>query len=90
MIRSRTTLRWLALTSLGLALLNAQEHRGVVRFGGLPVPGTSVTLTQDGKKAGVITDGQGTYRIPVNTALPFAVDVDMQLFAPAHREFTGR
>lgn len=66
----------------------AAEHRGVVKFGGLPVPGVSVTLTQAGKKTGAVTDPQGTYLIQVEPGA-FAVDVEMQLFAPQHREFSA-
>src|SRR4051794_11009531 len=69
------------------AALMAADHRGVVKFGGLPLPGASVTVTQKGKKHAAITDSQGSYSVPV-TAEPFAVDIEMQLFAPAHREFT--
>ncbi len=66
----------------------AAEHRGVVKFGGLPVPGVSVMLTQAGKKTGAVTDPQGTYLIQVEPGA-FAVEVEMQLFAPQRREFSA-
>jgi hypothetical protein len=76
-----------AFLLLAAVLLTAAEHRGVVRFGTLPLPGASVTLKQGGKKLNAVTDAQGNYSIANVTAEPFTVDVDMQLFAPLHKEF---
>jgi hypothetical protein len=41
--------------------LSASEHHGQVRFGGLPVPGATVTATQGDQKQVAITDQQGLY-----------------------------
>jgi len=79
-------MKCLAFFTLAVVLLTAAEHRGVVRFGGLPLPGASVTLKQGGKKLNAVTDAQGNYTIPEVTADPFTVDVEMQLFTPLHRE----
>ena len=54
-------LRLCALTWLGVCLLIASEHRGEVTFGGLPVPGATVTATEAGKTLTAITDEQGVY-----------------------------
>jgi len=39
----------------------ASEHRGRVTFNGLPVPGATVTLKQESKTFGTVTDAQGVY-----------------------------
>jgi hypothetical protein len=76
---------------LGLCLLalEAAEHRGEVKFGGLPLPGASVTLIQGGKKHSALTDQEGRYVFSEVGAAPFAVEVRMQLFADQRREFPG-
>ncbi|HEY7392889.1 MAG TPA: carboxypeptidase regulatory-like domain-containing protein [Bryobacteraceae bacterium] len=39
----------------------AAEHRGTVQFGGLPVPGATITATQGDKTFTAVTDAQGAY-----------------------------
>jgi uncharacterized membrane protein YgcG len=68
---------------LSLALI-AADLQGLVRFGGQPVPGASVTAASaSGQKHSTITNLQGVYRF---TELPegssWDVKVEMQLFAP--------
>jgi trimeric autotransporter adhesin len=41
--------------------LTAAEHRGKVQFGGLPIPGVTVTATQGDRSLTAITDQQGNY-----------------------------
>ncbi|MGO9966770.1 MAG: carboxypeptidase regulatory-like domain-containing protein [Bryobacteraceae bacterium] len=52
--------------ALGLAVssLLAYEHHGVVKSGGIPVPGATVTVTQGDKKLVTTTDDQGLYSFP--------------------------
>jgi len=84
----RSILRGLqALLCLASAVTGA-EHRGTVKFGGLPLPGASVVVTQSGNKAFAITDAQGNYSLTVGPE-PLAVAVEMQLFRPQHRDFPG-
>ncbi len=49
---------------LALAGLFAAEQHGVVKSGGLPVPGATVTATMDNKKVVTTTDDQGVYSFP--------------------------
>ena len=42
----------------------ASEHRGLVKFGGLPVPGATITATRGDKKLTAVTDQQGLYSFP--------------------------
>src|SRR5712691_7913461 len=76
---------WMAAWA-AVAGLAAAEHRGQVRFGGLPVPGATVTATQNDKRLGAITDQQGAYAF---TALPdgvWTIQVDMLCFSAVKQE----
>src|SRR4051794_10700725 len=66
-------------------LLEAAEHHGVVRFGGLPVPGASVTATQNEKTFSTITDLQGAYSFADLPDGTWTIQVEMQLFEPQRR-----
>jgi trimeric autotransporter adhesin len=83
----------LAAGLAGLCLLTsclfAETHTGIVRFGGLPLPGASVAATQGSNKLATITDMEGRYRIEGLSTTPFSIEVAMQLFAIQTREFAG-
>ncbi|MBY0505847.1 MAG: TonB-dependent receptor [Bryobacteraceae bacterium] len=82
----RVFLGWCCGAALAAVCL-AAEHRGVVKFGGLPLPGVSVTVTQQsGFRMNAITGLDGTYSVEV--AAPFTVELEMQLFAAQRSEFT--
>lgn len=63
-------------------------HRGQVKFGGLPVPGATVTANQADKKFTAITDQQGAYSFPNVAAGVWTLQVEMLCFAPQKREVT--
>src|SRR5215472_6495332 len=42
-------------------VLSAAEHHGLVQFGGVPIPGVTVTATQGEKKLTTISDDRGSY-----------------------------
>ena len=69
-----------------VSALNAAEHKGQVKFAGLPVPGASVTLSQGTKKLSAVTNLQGAYAFTDITDGPWTVHVDMQLFQPRSRD----
>jgi hypothetical protein len=52
----RVLAAWLLVSGL-----MAAEHHGVVKFGGLPIPGASVTATMGDKKVATTTDDNGRY-----------------------------
>src|SRR5271157_4220185 len=56
--------KYAAAAALAVSVLAAAEHRGQVKFGGLPVPGAAVTLTQGDKKFTAVSDEQGVYALP--------------------------
>ena len=76
------------LLLLSLCALTAAEHEGQVKFGGLPVPGATVTATQGDRSLVAITDQQGNYSF---ADLPDGVwnfQVEMLGFTPIKQEVT--
>ncbi len=66
----------------------AREYHGVVTFGGLPVPGATVTATQNGKKLSAITDQSGQYRFDDLPDGQWIIEVEMQCFQALHAQVT--
>lgn len=66
----------------------ASEYRGQVTFGGLPLPGATVTVTQGTKKVSVVTDQGGLYTFPDLADGPGNIEVEMQCFSTVHAEIT--
>ena len=62
---------------VALAGLFASEHHGVVKSGGLPVPGATITATQDSKKVVTTTDDQGAYMFPDLVEGVWTIQVEM-------------
>ena len=82
----RFPLRISALLLLLAGSMFASEHRGVVQFGGLPVPGATVTATQGDKKVTAITDDTGVYTFKDLADGTWTVEVQMLVFDPVKRE----
>jgi len=76
------------LSGLGLAM--ASEYHGQVTFGGLPLPGSTVTVTatQGDKTAVAITDSQGFYSFPDLADGKWTIAIEMTGFAPVKQEVT--
>ena len=72
---------WVAVSVLGAA-----EYRGQVTFGGLPVPGASVTATQADKKLDAITDLDGIYSFADLTYGSWSVEISMLGFESVKQE----
>jgi len=85
--KSLRLLSTIALLTVCAAAL-ASEYHGQVIFGGLPVPGATVTATQGTKKVSVITDQQGTYFFPDLADGAWTIDIEMQCFSPLKQEVT--
>ena len=75
-----------ALVCLAALPLAAAEHHGVVIYGGLPLPGATVTLSQGDKKLTAVTDSQGVYTLPDVPDGTWALEVDMLCFEPLKQE----
>ncbi len=75
---------WIAILWLAAArLLFAAEYHGQVLLNGLPVPGASVTATQDKTSITVITDERGIYSFPDLAVGNWNIEVQMSGFATA-------
>ena len=64
-----------------LSVAAASEYRGQVTFGGFPVPGATVTVTQDSKTFSTVTDQQGQYFFPDLADGTWTVEIQMTGFA---------
>jgi hypothetical protein len=74
-------LRYGVIAALAVFLLSATEHHGQVKFGGLPVPGATVTATQADKTFTAVTDPQGAYSFPDLSDGTWALQIEMPGFA---------
>ena len=66
----------------------AAEYHGQVTFGGLPVPGATVTATQGSQKFVVVSDQQGVYSFANLADGTWKIEVEMQCFSPLEQTVT--
>src|SRR3954447_2576565 len=76
----------LVAVCLAVTGLLASEHHGVVKSGGLPIPGATVTASQGDKKHVTTTDEQGAYSFPDLPDGVWNVQVEMLGFAKTTNE----
>ena len=81
-------LRCLIFAWLGALALLASEHHGQVKFGGLPVPGATVTATQGEKKFTAISGEQGSYSFANLPDGVWTIQVEMLCFSPIKQDVT--
>lgn len=62
------------------------RYEGQVTFGGLPVPGATVTAKQDAQKFTTVADGEGFYVFPDLANGTWTVTVEMEGFATISQE----
>jgi hypothetical protein len=72
---------WIAVTGL-----LASEHHGIVKSGGIPVPGATITAIQGDKKLSTTTDDQGAYSFSDLADGVWTIEVEMLGFAKVSRE----
>lgn len=77
----RIVAAWIAVTGL-----LATEHHGVVKVGGVPLPGATVTATQEGKKVTTTTDDQGAYSFADLEDGVWKIEVEMLGFTKVSRD----
>jgi hypothetical protein len=70
------------------SVLAASEHHGEVKFGGLPMPGATVTATLGEKKLVTISDSQGMYSFPDLPEGAWSFEVEMLCFVPIKQDVT--
>jgi hypothetical protein len=66
----------------------ASEYRGLVTFGGLPLPGATVTVTQATKKLSTVSDQNGIFTFADLTDGPAKIAIEMQCFSPVQADIT--
>jgi len=78
---------WVLLLTCYFAVtgLMAAEHHGVVKSGGLPVPGATVTAIKSDKKLVTTTDEQGSYSFPDLEDGTWTLEVEMSGFTKLSR-----
>jgi len=64
----------------------ASPYRGVVTFGGQPLPGATVTATQGAKTLTAVSDQTGAFAFDDLADGQWAFDVEMQCFEKLHAE----
>ena len=75
-----------ALACRGLAWASA--YHGQITFGGLPVPGATVTVTQGAKTLTSVSDQGGLYDFPDLADGAWKIEIEMQGFSTIHAEIT--
>src|ERR1035437_1519064 len=74
------------MACVACTLLPASEHHGIVKFGGLGVPGATVTATQGDKKLVAVTDPQGIYAFADLADGVWNLQVEMLCFTTLKKE----
>ena len=82
------TLIAIALVISAQAGMAAAEHTGRVVFHGVPIPGATITATQNGQQRVTVTDQDGVYRLPDLADGTWTVRVEMLGFATASQTIT--
>jgi hypothetical protein len=78
-----------ALTMLALSgVAAASEYRGEVTFGGLPLPGASVKITQGSKQSATTTNQQGLYSFPDLADGKWTIEIEMTGFSILKQDVT--
>jgi hypothetical protein len=67
---------WLTASRFALA----SEYHGQVTFGGVPVPGATITATEGSQKFVAISDQQGSYSFADLPDGTWKIEVEMQCF----------
>ena len=80
--------RLAAIALLCLCALTAAEHKGQVKFNGLPVPAATVTATQGDRTLSVVVDENGNYFFPDLPDGMWTFETEMLGFARAKQDVT--
>jgi len=76
----------LCIAGSAITALTASEHRGIVTYRGLPVPGAVVTALQGDRKFTTSTGDDGTYSFRDLPDGAWTIEVEMTGFAKVSRE----
>src|SRR5579862_9843458 len=84
--RSYVTVPFAMAWLLAASLAAASEYHGQVTFGGLPVPGATVTATQGSTTITAVTDDQGLYLFADLKDGKWSIDIEMTGFASIRQD----
>jgi trimeric autotransporter adhesin len=70
------------------ALAWASPYRGVVTYGGLALPGATITAAQGSKTVTAVSDQTGAFQFDDLADGAWTIDVTMLCFAPVHADVT--
>jgi hypothetical protein len=74
---------------MGIAAVALQAQSGLVKSGGQPIPGATVTATQGTSKVVAVTDQNGRYTLPPLAKGEWTIEVTMFGFEPARKQMTA-
>jgi hypothetical protein len=77
-----------ALLAGALGAFGASDYYGQVTFGGLPVPGATVTASQGDRRLVTSSDQEGEYKLGELADGAWTIRIDMPGFSPLSREVT--
>ncbi|KAA6462190.1 carboxypeptidase regulatory-like domain-containing protein [Acidobacteria bacterium AB60] len=72
----------------GARSIFAAAYTGQVTFGGVPVPGATVTARHGSETVAVLTDERGVFRFAQLADGPWQIEIKLQLFQTLEREVT--
>ena len=84
--RIYTYLGRLLAASIAVTGLLASEHHGIIKSGGLPVPGATVTATMGDKKVVTTSDDDGVYTFPDLADGIWTLNIEMLGFGKVTKE----
>jgi len=87
-LRVVCTITCVAMCLMALRPALAAEYHGRVTFGGLPVPGATITATQGSKKVVAVSDQQGSYSFADLVDGTWEIQVEMQCFSTIEQTVT--
>ena len=78
----------LAVFIFAILAFAASEQHGYVKYGGLPLPGATITASQGDKKLVTITDPMGAYSFADLPDGVWTIEVEMLCFVPIKQDVT--
>src|SRR5882757_10130232 len=87
-LRVVCTITCVAMCLMALRPALAAEYHGRVTFGGLPVPGATITATQGSRKVVAVSDQQGSYSFADLADGAWTIQVEMQCFSTIEQTVT--
>jgi hypothetical protein len=85
---TRTRLLCILVLACACNVACASSYFGEITFGGLPLPGATITATQGSKTISVLSDGGGVFHFDDLSDGPWKIEVSMPCFQPIDADVT--